>query len=208
MKKILIYIFFLVFVACGEGNTLNNTANTNDEDSGRKKSCIGITCSNHGYCKIINNKAMCQCNIGYSLTPNMDDCVYTRCMGQYCNNHGTCKPNSYGTASCECDPGYKYDGGDTLSCIPDKDPPEDPCEGGCSGHGTCDEETGECTCKGDWYGDRCNRFDTGAPWTINVTGDVNETVELKYIHCGAYPDNGKRRVGISLLETKNNRNLL
>ncbi len=230
MKKLFILILFVnfVFISCGDdsenGTVLsrpNNCANVTCSGHGKcflnngqafcdcedgyeaegiecklksaSDLCADIDCSGHGKCFIDDGYAMCECDDGYVR----EDFYYCEkieedpCVNVGCSYRGTCR-NDNGKAVCDCDDGYKAEG---LECIN-----TDLCADKICDHGTCNPDTGKCDCEEGWSGDECSSFDNGGPWKVKVTGDVNEEIELNYIHC-SYRDLSKEMI-ISFFSSK------
>jgi len=66
--------------------------------------CRGVDCSGHGECQVIQGRAVCQCDDGYTVQgleclPVSDPCASLSCL------HGTCRVGTPG-AVCECETGY------------------------------------------------------------------------------------------------------
>eukprot|EP00736_Rhodelphis_marinus_P012243 Rmarinus@m.29416 len=95
-----------------------------------------------GVCKNIT----CECDSGYygkkceGACPGLD-------AGSICSGHGNCTDGATGNGACECMNGY-YGTDCSNECLPSADNP-------CSGHGTCDGISGECTCDDGWGGYDC-----------------------------------------------------
>lgn len=130
------------------------------------KICKGISCSDHGQCKVKDNKPYCECNEGFmadglacvasdaeiteSDTPVVQDNetvlvddgdVKTDCKGINCSGFGQCKIDTdTNLPYCACIDGYVAEG---LTCVPYVDP----CKGvSCSNKGSCVVEGGAAKC--------------------------------------------------------------
>lgn len=130
----------------------------------------------HGSCAVDNGFAGCQCEAGYTgvlcescavgYQDNDGDGICAKACaggGVDCGAHGTCSDQS-GAAVCTCDEGYAGASCDTCAethqdhdhdgqCAPT-------CESaqlGCSGHGSCDDQSGapSCVCAQGYTGDDC-----------------------------------------------------
>ena len=68
--------------------------------------CANVTCSNHGFCEVMDNQAVCNCQEGYhdvGLNCIKDSETCTEEIT--CSNHGICD-DSEGIVKCNCDEGY------------------------------------------------------------------------------------------------------
>ncbi len=155
----------------------------NDGDGICQPDCAtsGLDCGIHGACNDSGGTAVCVCDAEYTGV-ECDTCVagyqdndgngtcMPDCSTQDCNGHGTCD-DSGGTAVCGCDVGYVGAECDTCevgyqdndgngTCLPDCSAQD------CSGHGTCDDLSGEavCTCDDGWGGAGCYVEVVGIEW--------------------------------------------
>ncbi|MCK9459148.1 MAG: hypothetical protein M0R80_05875 [Proteobacteria bacterium] len=168
---------------CDDGYHFNGEGNCVADDS-----CLADSCSYHGTCDDATGLVVCDCDEGWdgdfcnSCAPGFhaeevegadagsdETCVLDQtCLPTSCDGHGTCE-DSTGVVVCDCgtgytgqfcadcDTGYHEDGG---GCVLDE---ACPTTGACSGHGTCDDTTGEaiCTCDLGWDGDTCSTCAAG-----------------------------------------------
>ncbi len=190
MKKFLVlfFLFSICFVSC-----------TGDDDDdgvsvgGGSGPCKGVICSGHGTCyEIGDNLVSCNCEEGYVAegidcvlddgTGNGTDTGSDPCAGVTCSGHGNCYDKD-GKPACNCEQGYDAQG---TNCV--EEGSSDPCAGkDCNNQGTCNSNTGLCECEEGWLGDNCESFDNGGPWTVTVTGDVNEEITFNKLLCGERP---------------------
>ncbi|MBN2694944.1 hypothetical protein JXR93_09800 [bacterium] len=152
---------------CSTGQVCDETSHTCKTEV--QTACTGQTCSDHGTCNVVNNKAVCTCDEGYLVSTDKLSCVEDSiCDGITCSDHGTCSVNSQGQAVCDCDDGYQNDSNNALYCV---------LSGECSvanPNGTCDQcltcQGGTCVpdggraCDGG-YNHRCD------PDNENANGD-------------------------------------
>eukprot|EP01065_Artemidia_motanka_P005365 TRINITY_DN1259_c15_g1_i1.p1 TRINITY_DN1259_c15_g1~~TRINITY_DN1259_c15_g1_i1.p1 ORF type:complete len:6161 (+),score=1442.86 TRINITY_DN1259_c15_g1_i1:2253-18485(+) len=93
-------------------------------------------CNGNGVCN--QTTGDCVCKNAYAQVDCRASCPGLATFAGICSSHGSCKDGATGDASCVCFFGYAG-----PSC-------EKECAGGvanpCSGHGTCDKTSGECTC--------------------------------------------------------------
>jgi len=82
-------------------------------DNGDSKLCEGVTCSDHGTCKIENDQAVCYCETDF--VANGLECVHVNCEGVTCSDHGTCKVEN-DQAVCDCETGFFAN---ALECVPE-----------------------------------------------------------------------------------------
>ncbi len=162
MNKLLliIAIFMLFFISCGDNSVKV------------KVSCDNVDCG-EGVCKIVDNKAICECNEGY--LPVGLSCVTPGCLDLDCNN-GRCVEKD-GVPICECRVGYS--GEDCTTCdegYQDNDENGEclrDCENvgiSCGDYGECDDSSGVvvCNCEAGWKGSVCNIY-TGSKLSLKFT---------------------------------------
>ncbi len=138
-KVLLIMIVLLSF--CTISCTSGEGASTEDK-------CKDITCDSHGTCKILNEEAYCDCQVGYENGDNKLSCIKKSedgvCKSVSCGENGYCEAIN-GEATCNCNPNYHASG---LNCI--KDGEVDPCENvSCGENGTCKTIANQATCNCD-----------------------------------------------------------
>ncbi len=148
----------------------------NDGNNTCEPTCITAgNCSGHGTCDDISGTPSCTCDVGYAGqycdacdVGYQDNDGNGTCLpncstsGLDCGLHGTCD-DSGGTTVCVCDTGYTgaacdvcdagyQDNDGDGTCFPDCSTQD------CSGHGTCDDISGEavCTCDDGWGGSYCS----------------------------------------------------
>ncbi len=107
------------------------------------KPCEETLCSNHGFCSVVGEDIICNCEENYLLHEKIS-CL-NPCEGEICTGHGNCKTINALEAICECDDGFfPYE----LNCF-------NPCDGEtCSGKGDCAPITGieaKCICDEGFY---------------------------------------------------------
>ena len=124
--------------------------------------CKDVICSNHGDCSIINNGAICDCDIGYHAQDL--NCVKDSnpCDGVSCSDHGICAIVNGDEALCSCNPGYHPNPENALDCIIDvidlcANPNCDEWRECNPENGVCELKTGRCGTTDDCSGDNaCN----------------------------------------------------
>jgi len=125
--------------------------------------CDGIGCGEHGDCAVVDGRATCLCDEGY--TPYELGCVTDPCTSSPCV-HGTCTPDGtnaictcdagYSGALCDtCAPGYHAEG---LLCVAGSPCEDDPCV-----YGVCRSVGGEpvCDCYTGYSGTYCDECAAG-----------------------------------------------
>ena len=134
--------------------------------------CLENSCSGHGSCDDSSGMVVCACDGGYQGEKCGDcadgyhregvDCVVNEvCEASSCSGHGTCDDTT-GIVVCSCEEGYGGDYCESCAggyhdeggvCVQD----ETCMANSCSGHGTCDDNTGVVVCVCDvWYrGEYC-----------------------------------------------------
>jgi len=148
--------------------------------------CDGITCSDKGYCSVVESNAVCICVEGYhsnGLTC-IENNVTNPCDGISCSNHGACK-NNENIVYCECDEGYHAEG---LNCVINS---INPCDGiTCSDKGYCSvvESNAVCICVEGYHsnGLTCIENNVTNPCdgvTCSGMGVCTVTNNLPYCQC-------------------------
>ncbi len=152
--------------------------------------CETDSCSGHGTCGDSTGVVACDCDEAYegnqceSCAPGYQDndgggtCL-PDCSTQDCSGHGICY-DSGGTTICACDEGYTgalcdtctaayQDNDGNGTCLPDCTNQD------CSGHGTCDDMSGEavCICDAGWGGPGCS-MEEGSTCGDGVLDDGEE----------------------------------
>ncbi len=136
---------------CNNSNDCDNATCNSEHRCVSDDICSSENCSNHGTCKVLNDKAVCVCVEGYNNNENVLECVVNSgdpCEGINCSGHGVCKNNT-GEAICDCADDYEVSA-DKLHCdliI------VNPCEDvDCDNHGSCAPSNGSalCTCADDY----------------------------------------------------------
>jgi len=113
-------------------------------------SCDGITCSNNGTCVLVNGKANCNCDAGYTASglnclANTGVCENINCAERFPNTH--CYDDN-GEAACVCDEGYHVNDA-RDACISD-----DVClDVTCAENSTCYDNNGSpgCMCNDGYH---------------------------------------------------------
>lgn len=134
------------------------------------------------------------------------------CEGVTCSGHGECVVDD-GEPECDCDVGYA---GDACSeCYPgyhiDEDDEcvlDETCsEGSCSGHGACDDSTGEvvCDCEPSFTGDHCGECEPEMIGSLVLPGTtrsvaISESGLYAYVTTNGV-DGSLRVIDISTPET-------
>ncbi len=100
--KILLLVSIFIFLGC--------------EDTPKDDPCDRVTCSNHGKCIIVEDKASCECDPSYHLDglTCIED-ILDSCKDITCSNHGDCIVEN-NLAKCNCEAGYKAE---NLTCVED-----------------------------------------------------------------------------------------
>ncbi len=101
--NIVLLITITFIISCGNDNDLNV--------------CKGVTCSGQGVREVIANRAICNCNAGYTQDGNLN-CIKVSsnilCDNIDCGKYGVCR--SFGSkAACNCNDGYTSD---KNKCVP------------------------------------------------------------------------------------------
>lgn len=143
--------------------------------------CHAGTCSGNGSCDDSSGVVSCDCDDGYAGAncascdagyhrDEFENCVADEdcATSDPCGDHGTCDDSS-GEIECVCDLGYDglfcggcyagYHDDGTGTCVLD----ESCLPRTCSGHGSCDDSSGEviCTCYTGYTGVNCSFCATG-----------------------------------------------
>ncbi|KAF6036199.1 hypothetical protein EB796_005492 [Bugula neritina] len=110
------------------------------------RSCVAIdpcrihSCGIGGHCKVVNNKANCQCRRGFAIDVNTNSCVPDNpCNRIFCGT-GTCS-RAGSRAVCNCDAGFRFDSR-LQTCVS----LNDPCRGVDCGGGSCITIRNQATC--------------------------------------------------------------
>merc|ERR1711871_637296 len=110
------------------------------------RDCVEKVCSGHG---VLAPDGTCTCHVDFKgnlcqtpICPHMN-------ADKPCSGHGECGVGEDNNAKCFCDSGFKGAACDIIRCKGDIE---------CSNHGTCNTQTGECQCHGNFTGSACENF--------------------------------------------------
>lgn len=130
--------------------------------------CDTNICSGHGTCQEAKD-GECLCDTHF-YGDDLFSCDKVRCPpytdgATECSGHGTCQSDATlaGSGKCACDAGYRGDDCSDRGCP--QGPERTVCDNNgnncesvkldCDGHGTCNGDTGECTCDAGWLPPNC-----------------------------------------------------
>ncbi|XP_052216781.1 fibrillin-2-like [Dreissena polymorpha] len=140
---------------CYFGYRLNDNRNTCSKLKDYCKELNNLTCA--GYCEVRNKTASCQCQQGFELTPDKQNCAdVDECEeGNKCSTGATCM-NTVGSFVCECPVGMKLQNNKRTCTECDKYHYGKECLLPCSCiHGVCNSTVG-CLCDPGWTGISCD----------------------------------------------------
>ncbi|XP_052274481.1 uncharacterized protein LOC127874294 isoform X2 [Dreissena polymorpha] len=140
---------------CYFGYRLNDDRNTCSKVKDYCKELNNLTCG--GYCEVRNKTASCQCQQGFELASDKQNCTdVDECeKGNQCSKGANCT-NTFGSFLCECPVGMKLQN-DKRTCTEcDKHHYGKDCSLTCPCiHGVCNSTVG-CVCDQGWTGISCD----------------------------------------------------
>lgn len=140
-------------------------------------------CNGNGACLVSNAEPSCHCDSGYTGTAcDVADCSANpcefgtcelgglcKCQSNWqgsscsipkcpndCSNNGECIGNPDGSTTCHCDARFLGDDCSIIIC-PGVVNEASPRTTSCNEQGTCNEQTGQCTCDQGWTGSDCSQ---------------------------------------------------
>jgi len=170
----ILIVLSLFAISCNNGETPQRARTT----------CVNVDCGGNGTCKVVDEKAVCECNDGFHRSgliceENGNSCIGIDCGLGKCeieNGAAACKClNGYTGSQCDiCDDGYQ-DNDNDKTCKKD-------CETSglnCGEHGVCDDGSGvaECSCENGFDGALCSVF-IGSKLTLKITDQWGRALDI------------------------------